>query len=105
MTCNGNHSESTTADLTHGSTSFVIPSSPIELGENLAFSSLDPPVFDDDNCCGVMQLVDLWIDEGLLYDYGTFPGPGDPGPTEFCAIGPLGCAHFTQVWYYFTFIK
>ena len=69
----------------------MIPSTATELGQNIAFSSLDPLVFDDDNCCGIAQLVDSWIDEGLNYDYGTIYGPNDPDTTEFGNGAYDGC--------------
>lgn len=74
------------------------------MGENLAFSSNDPPVFSEPTFgVGITELVDLWINEGRAYDYGTIDdSPLFPG-TETCdrttTDGRFGCGHFTQVWF------
>ena len=92
--CDDEHSGSTTDDLDPNLATFTVPSPAEDLGENLAWSSQNPPVFSDgDN--GVIDLVDLWISEGRYYEYGTIDG------TEVCTaqnnLNTNGCGHFTQV--------
>lgn len=92
--CDENHSGSNTVILDQTVTSFTLPSPPISLGENLAFSDNDPPVFDN-GATGAINLVDLWISEGEYYTYGTYMG------TDSCTaqnvLNTNGCGHFTQV--------
>ena len=103
--CIFGHSGWDTDDLSvyAGITSFELP--PITapswekaLGENLAFSTLTPVVFTDTlfGCCGIVEGVQGWIDEGPNYDYGTIPTP-TPSPTDEVCVDPNTCGHFTQV--------
>ena len=81
------------------------------MGENLAFSTTDPPVFSNGNT-GITDLVDLWINEGEAWGFGTIDdSPAFPG-TETCDDtdivgnpGRDGCGHFTQVWFAITILS
>ena len=66
-----------------------MPSTPTSLGKNLVFSSDDPPEFDN-GAPGALDIIDLWLEEGNYWSYGTFNG------NESCTAID-GCAHFTQV--------